>query len=183
MKKIISLLLIFTFGLSSCEKDDVCDANTPTTPRLVITFYSDAEPTLKQNVKDLMVIGGAEGENKGIVFNKSITDETNPARYVTNSNTVSIPLRTDQNTTTYRFVYNSLSTNPATKNTDILTFYYTHQNVYVSRACGFKTTFTLDQLKPFSLVDSGNDILWIKQIFVKKLNVELENETHVEIYF
>ncbi|WP_264523467.1 DUF6452 family protein [Flavobacterium sp. N502536] len=183
MKKIISLLLIFTFGLSSCEKDDICDANTPTTPRLVITFYKDSEPTQKQNVKDLMVIGGAEGDNKGIVFNKSITDEKDLTRYVTNSNTVSIPLRTDQNTTTYRFVYNSLTTNLAAKNTDVITFNYTHQNVYVSRACGFKTTFTLPEINPFVKTDPTGDGAWIKQIFVKQFNVELENETHIEIYF
>ena len=180
MKKIISLLLIFTFGLSSCEKDDICDASTPTTPRLVITFYKDAEPTVKENVINLKVTG--EGESKGIVFNKSITDETNPLRYVTNSNTISIPLRTDKNTTTYDLVYNSESTNPAARNTDRITFNYTHQDVYVSRACGFKTIFTLPEIGPFVRTDSGGDGLWIKQIFVKKFNIELENETHIEIY-
>lgn len=181
MKKIISLLLIFTFGLSSCEKDDICDADTPTTPRLVITFYKSNEPTEKQNVKDLKVIG--EGEKNGIVFNKSITDTTNQARYVTNSNTVSIPLRTDKNTTTYRFVYNSLSENPATINTDVLTFNYVHQNVYVSRACGFKTTFTLTPIKPFELKDGGDGVFWMQQVFEKTPNVEFENETHIEVYF
>lgn len=178
MKKIISLLLVFTFGLSSCEKDDICDPNTPTTPRLVISFYEINDPTKPKNVNNLMVIG--EGKTTGIIFNKTATDTT---KYVTNANTVSVPLRTDTISTTYRFVYNSLSTNPAAINTDVLKFNYSHQNVYVSRACGFKTTFTLGPVKPFEQTDPTADGLWMQQIFVKTTNVEFENETHIEVYF
>ena len=36
MKKI--LLLLAFIALSSCEKDDICDATTITTPRLIIEF-------------------------------------------------------------------------------------------------------------------------------------------------
>jgi hypothetical protein len=178
MKKIIALLLVLTFGLSSCEKDDICDANTPTTPRLVISFYEFSEPTKPRNVNNLMVIG--ETKTEGIIFNETVTDTT---RFVTNASTISIPLKTDALTTTYRFIYNSLSTNPAAINTDVLKFDYTHQNVYVSRACGFKTTFTLDAAKPFEQTDPAGDGLWMQQIFVKTLNVEFEDETHIEVYF
>jgi Family of unknown function (DUF6452) len=178
MKKIISLLLVFTFGLSSCEKDDICDANTPTTPRLVISFYEINEPTKAKNVNNLMVIG--EGKTTGIIFNEALTDTT---KYVANGNTISIPLKTDAETTTYKFVYNSLSTNPAAINTDIIKFNYTHQNVYVSRACGFKTTLTLASQKPFEQTDPNGDGFWMQQIFVKTPNVEFENETHIEVYF
>jgi hypothetical protein len=37
MKKII--LLLFVIARSPVVKDDICDANTVTTPRLVISFY------------------------------------------------------------------------------------------------------------------------------------------------
>jgi hypothetical protein len=178
MKKIISLLLVLTFGLSSCEKDDICDANTPTTPRLVISFYEINDPTKPKNVLNLKVIG--EGETEGIIFNKTALDSL---QYVTNANTVSIPLKTDKETTTYRFVYNSLSTTPGAINTDVLTFNYSHQNVYVSRACGFKTIFTLSSVKPFERTDPAGDGFWMQQIFVKTLNVEFENETHIQVYF
>ena len=142
MKKIISLLLVFTFGLSSCEKDDICDANTPTTPRLVITFYDADNPTVLQNVKNLMVIG--KDEPAGIIFNKTATDTT---KYLANGSTISIPLKTNAETTTYTFVLDSQNDNPAAINTDEITFNYTHQDLYVSRACGFKTIF---ELSPFS---------------------------------
>mgnify|MGYP006353373257 FL=1 len=46
MKKTILLLLAVAFTFSSCEKDDICDANTPTTPRLVIGFYDFLNPAI-----------------------------------------------------------------------------------------------------------------------------------------
>ena len=85
MKKIVSLILLVFFTFSSCEKDDICDANTSTTPRLVIQFYDFSNPTVLKNVTDLKVIG--EGMTEGIVFNG-------------NGNTVSIPLKTNENSTT-----------------------------------------------------------------------------------
>ena len=36
MKKIILLLFVIALSFSGCEKDDICDADTVTTPRLVI---------------------------------------------------------------------------------------------------------------------------------------------------
>lgn len=180
MKKIISLLLLFTFGLSSCEKDDICDANTPTTPRLVITFYDIANPTKTKNVSNLMVIGDKMKE--GIVFNESlpVTDTT---RYVTNGSTVMLPLKVNDSTTTYKLVYNSLNTNPAAINTDVLKFNYTTQNVYVSRACGFKTIFQLRNIAPFVHTDPNGDTFWMTEVDLENPNIESENETHIKVYF
>ena len=56
MKKIIGLLtLIFLFG--GCEKDDICDPTTATTPLLVIEFYDYSQPSLTKNVVNLKVTG------------------------------------------------------------------------------------------------------------------------------
>lgn len=177
MKKIISLLLLFTFGLSSCEKDDICDPNTPTTPRLVISFFDIADPATPKNVTNLKVVGVDGGDAKGIIFNEGGTDVT---KYLTNANTISIPLRTDKKTTTYRFIFNAINSNPAAINTDILTFTYTPQNIYVSRACGFKTVFTLD---PDNAVIRGlpDDNLWMQNINIQTRNIDNENEAHIEV--
>jgi hypothetical protein len=187
MKKIISFLLLFAFGLSSCEKDDICDPDTPTTPRLVITFYNANSPSELKEVTDLRVIGLGEDETKGIVFNESGIDD---AKYLANGSTISIPLKTNAQSTTYKFILDSANDNPAAINTDQITFNYTHQDVYVSRACGFKTIFALDPLSegppattPFVQVDTDGNGLWMQQVYVKKYNVELENETHIEVYF
>ncbi|MDR7370672.1 DUF6452 family protein [Flavobacterium aquidurense] len=185
MKKIISLLLVFTFGLSSCEKDDICDANTPTTPRLVITFYDVNNPSLLKNVTNLKVVG--EGMTEGIIFNENGTETT---KYLANGSTISIPLKTDADVTTFTFELDSGNENPAAINKDAMTFYYTRQNVYVSRACGFKTIFDLNPVStsppitvPFVRTDTDSKGLWMQQVFVKNYNVEFENETHIEVYF
>ena len=185
MKKIISLLLVFTFGLSSCEKDDICDPDTPTTPRLVFTFYKINSPSELQNVTDLMVIG--EDEKAGIIFNETATDTT---KYLANGSTISIPLKTNALSTTYTFVLDSQNDNPAAINTDAIKFNYTHNDVYVSRACGFKTTFTLDPLStspplsvPFVQTDTDGNGLWMQEVFVINPNIENENETHIKVFF
>ena len=123
MKKIISLLLLFTFGLSSCEKDDICDANTPTTPRLVITFYDIASPTKTKNVTNLKVIG--DEMEQGIVFNESLAEDDS-LRYVTSGSTVSIPLKVNDSTSTFKFINNSLSTTA-------ITVSYTHLTLPTNR--------------------------------------------------
>ena len=84
MKKIILLVLIMAFSFSSCEKDDICDANTITTPRLVIKFYDVNNASVAKNVTNLTIIG--EGKTTGISFNGST---------LINGSTVSIPLQTD----------------------------------------------------------------------------------------
>ncbi|MBF4491685.1 hypothetical protein IRZ83_03460 [Flavobacterium sp. JLP] len=185
MKKIIAFLLLFTFGLSSCEKDDICDPDTPTTPRLVITFYNANSPSELKEVTDLKVTG--EGQPNGIIFNESGIDD---AKYLANGSTISIPLRTDATSSTFKFVLDSENDNPAAINEDEITFNYKTRNVYVSRACGFKTIFELNQdevgppaTTPFTQIDSDAKGLWMQQVYVKQYNVEFENETHIEIYF
>ena len=166
MKKVLTLLLITMFSFSGCEKDDICDANTSTTPRLVIQFYDFSNSTVLKNVTNLKVIG--EGMIEGIVFNE-------------NGNTVSIPLKTTENSTSYRFILNSGSDY---FNEDKITFNYIRENLFVSRACGFKTIFSLDPTNPYSHTDAAiSDLLWIKAISVEKSNIVNENETHVKIYF
>jgi hypothetical protein len=186
MKKIICLLLIFTFGLSSCEKDDICDPDTPTTPRLVISFFENNAPTIAKSVEDLKVVGEGSPGGKGIIFNETATDST---MYVTNANTISIPLKTDGTSTTYSFTYDAYNVNPAARNTDVITFHYTGKNVYVSRACGFKTIFTLDPnstdplSSPFVQTDPAGDGLWMRRLILQTYNIDNENETHLKIYF
>jgi hypothetical protein len=175
MKKII-LLLALALSFSGCEKDDICDANTPTTPRLVITFYDITIPSLLKNVKNLKVVGA--GMPNGIIFNPSAPEES---KYWANGNTISIPLKANENTTSYSFTLNS--GDPTLVNEDNIKFDYTRQDFFVSRACGFKTLFKLDPT-PFTHTDAAvADQKWIKYISVEKSNIENENETHIKIFF
>jgi Family of unknown function (DUF6452) len=172
MKK-IALLLLLAFGFSGCEKDDICDAATSTTPQLVISFYLNGLP---QNVTDLKVVG--KGKKEGVVFNSDLTDK----RFLTNANSIKLPLDTNADFTEYSFTLNYGNAQPALVNTDVLRFNYIRNTVFVSRACGFKTTFQLNAATPYQQTDNRpSDKLWMTYIQVVKNNIENENEIHIKI--
>jgi hypothetical protein len=167
MKKfqlIFICLLSVTF--SSCEKDDICDANTATTPKLTIEFYDILNPTVKKNVTNLAV--KEINTTTSLVFNET--------------NKIKIPLKTNLDLTKFSFILNS--TNPAIDNEDFLQFNYSRENLFVSRACGFKTNFTLNPTTPFVKTEALiTDGYWIQNVVITTSNITTENEIHVKIYF
>jgi len=168
MKKIIILFIVLSIAFSSCEKDDICAETTATTPRLIIDFYDITNPTLTKNVTNLGII--AEGLNTVILFN--------------GVSRIEVPLDITKDISKYQFILNYDNSNPVFINTDFLQFDYTRNNVFVSRACGFKTIFTLNPTSPFTQTDSDFlDGLWMKNITVLQSNIFSENETHLRISF
>ena len=179
MRKIIALLLIATFSSSSCEKDDICDANTPTTPRLVIDFYDISNPSVLKNVTNLKVIG--EGMTEGIIFNSTAIDEE---KYLTNGTSISIPLKTEANSTTYSFILNYGNANPTLIDVDEVKFNYISEDIFVSRACGFKTVFVFEPNNAYTQTAVPTTKLkWMQYISVEKSNIANENETHIKVFF
>jgi hypothetical protein len=179
MKKIIAFLLILGFASSSCEPDDICDPATPTTPRMLIKFYDISNASLQKNVTDLKVIG--EGMTEGVILNPAGIDD---AKYLANGNNILLPLKTDADVVNYKFILNYGNKNPLLINEDNFEFKYTRENIYVSRACGFKTVFNLDQSNPFIHTDSTPaDQKWVKYVIVEKNNITSENETIIKIFF
>jgi hypothetical protein len=182
MKKIIALLFIVV-GLSGCEKDDICTDET--TPRLVLEFYDISNNANLKNVLDLKV--KAEIENVGevdpgyVVFNPGL-DVDDPERYIFNGNKISLPLRVNGNATRYKLILNSKSATNADE--DMLQFNYTPENVFVSRACGYKTIYTLNGTDGVIKSDAGTpESFWILDYNILTTNIETENETHIKIYF
>ena len=179
MKKIVSLLLFVIITSYSCEKDDICDANTPTTPRLVIDFYNISSPSVNKNVTNLKVIG--DGMKDGIIFNPGATSDE---QYLTNGSSISIPLKTDANSTKYKFILNSGNSNPTLIDTDEVTFIYTRNDVFVSRACGFKTLFEFVPTNSiFHTAVPATKSKWMQVISIQKNNIDNENETHIKVFF
>ncbi len=167
MKKIILLLIVMSIAFSGCEKDDICDENTGTTPRLIIEFYDFTNPTLTKNVTNLAIIGYGQTEPY-VVYN--------------GVSKIQVPLDIAEDLTQYQFILNYGNTNPAFVDPDNLQFNYTRENVYVSRACGYKTVFTLDATTPFVHTDdAADDGLWMKNITVLQSDILTENETHLNI--
>jgi hypothetical protein len=177
MKKgiILFMMLLSASYFISCEKDDICAEGTPTTPSLVIRFFEDTNRSQPKNVTNLRVI--AEGMETGVPF--GTTD-------VTSASTIQIPLRTDADQTVYRFIHRATATD-GTTNEDRITFNYTRNEIYVSRACGYKTHFNLTSTNPdvAAVYDPGTDGPWIAAdgITIERTNIEDENEAHINIYF
>lgn len=164
MKKILFGLfsVLFTMSLFNCEKDDICEEGTPTTPRMIIEFYDNNNPTNKKTVTDLKVT--ANGLTSSLEFNAV--------------SKIELPLKVNENTVNYSFVLNSKSTTIALE--DKLDINYTRKDVYISRACGYKTVFSLNSPNGMTLSTPKN---WIQEIAVQKSTIENENETHVKIFF
>ena len=164
MKRILFLLFI-TITFSGCEKDDICTDNT--TPRLVLEFYDISNPSILKPVVNVLVTG--EGQTALGTYN--------------GVSKIKLPLDITQDTTKYSLILNSTSLTGA--NEDLLQFNYTRQNVFVSRACGYKTIFELNAT-PNGVIrtDAATpDGFWIQDINILTTNIETENEIHIKIYF
>lgn len=163
--KILALALLLGNSFWSCEKDDICSEGTPTTPNLVIEFYDAANPANLKPVTNLGVI--APGFTEGIGYN--------------GVSKIAIPLKTNEDVTILHFIQNGADEDISNDNTDILTFNYAREDVYISRACGFKTLFQLNDGNP--VLTDGDASLWIQSITVDHSYIQNENETHIKIYF
>ena len=166
MKKLLFIVL-FAITFSSCEKDDICSDET--TPRLVIEFYQIGDQTVKQNVPNLKVIGYDPASTDTLDFN--------------GVSKVEIPLNLEATKTKYKFIINSTSTNPLLINEDLLEFNYSLDNVYVSRACGYKTIMELNATDGIIKTDTPlADGFWMQAINIENNSITTENEIHVKIY-
>lgn len=159
------MLLCLVMAFSGCEKDDICVDEI--TPQLVVEFYDISNPTVLKNVVNLKVT--ADG----------MTDALNTFNGVSK---IRLPLKTNEDITRYRLLLNSNSSTAF--NEDILEFNYTRENVYVSRACGFKTVFELNSTNGILLSDIATpDGLWIQDTNLQTNSIVTENEVHLKIYF
>ena len=164
MKKIafITLSLLLAVSFWNCEKDDICAEGTPVTPRVIIEFFDATNQTTPKNVTNLGVI--APGFTEGFAFN--------------GTNKIEVPLRTNVDITELDFVLNGADNDPANDETVTLTFNYERSNVFISRACGYKTIFNLTNVLPTDFTGT-----WISSLTIEQPNIINENETHIKIYF
>ncbi|RZK11644.1 MAG: hypothetical protein EOO46_06015 [Flavobacterium sp.] len=180
MKKIFCVLILIGFIALSCEKDDICDPSTPTTPRLVIKFYDFNNPSVTKRINNLKIVGDGINYSNGVLNNQGSQFWTDSLVY--------LPLRVNQDVSKFRFIrFATQDTILANARVDTLEFNYSRRDEYVSRACGFKTIFDLNggQAEPFILNDDENATLgnWIRNIEVESTNINNEDETHINLYF
>jgi hypothetical protein len=138
-------------------------------------FYDVTNPTVKKNVTSLKVTG-YKTDNYTL-----LTDSLDTFSGVSK---IELPLRITEDVTKYSLILNSTSTS-ILPNEDLLQFKYTRQNVYVSRACGYKTIFTLNN-SPDGVIRTDNVIpesFWMQNINIQTTNINTENEVHIKVFF
>ena len=164
MKKFIYLFLIIIF---SCEKDDICSDTTQTTPRLIIEFYNNDAPDEILIVPALFAYG-LDAEGIPVLINNEI---------VTDRSSISLPLKTDNTQTDFK-LYKSydIENGIESGNADIISVTYATENVYVSRACGYKTNF---EIQTFSITTDSDQ--WMRNSEILITEITNENEIHVKV--
>lgn len=154
MKQLLNIIVVIIFLaiLPSCEIDDICVEDI-STPKLVIEFFDAENVTDTKEVDTLSV--WIEGKEK--LYDSVITDS------------IAIPLNLNSNNTKY-FLSKS-------DTLDFLHVYHTNSEVFVSRSCGFKMNFTIENNTQISN-------LWIDDFEISETPQIIENEqdVHVKIY-
>ena len=174
-------ILIILFGIITlfslgCEPDDICPESTATTPSLIIRFYDISNQTSKKNVFNLRV--------QGIGNESPLTDYN-----IVNTDSIVLPLKTDEISTAYAlhqdYSYDDNDTPDDPKddiiggNEDIITINYTTEEVYVSRACGYKTVFKNVTL---SITNDGDNWIQAKESISDNQSVEDETAAHFKLF-
>ena len=158
--KLKTSLFAIIFIMISCEKDDICIESEIGTPRIILSFYDKTNKTLKKPVENLL-IKGIEREDTLDIFS---------------GDSIAIPLRNNSNFSKYEFILNSGSEN---SNNDTIQFESSRYDLYINRACGFKSNYILND-PPAKLFNI--DSPWIEQILKLKDTILNENNAHLAIY-
>ena len=164
MKQFIYLFLIV---ILSCEKDDICPETTQTTPRLVIEFYDLTNPDVLLQVPGLYALG-LSTDGIEIPINNEI---------VTTRSSIALPLKTNDTETEF-ILYKSydIVDGEVIGNPDRIKVTYESENVYVSRACGYKTNF---DIQAFAISTDSDQWMISFDILINKITNE--NDIHVKI--
>lgn len=160
------IITIFSMG---CEPDDICPESTPTTPNLIIRFYDISNQESKKNVFGLRV--------QGVGNDNPLTDYN-----IVDTDSIVLPLKTDAISTSYALHENYEyvdDVTPPNGNEDIITINYTTEEVYVSRACGYKTVFKNVTL---TINDDGDNWIQSKESLNDNQSVEDETAAHFKLY-
>lgn len=159
---IFIFMVVLTFA--GCTRDDICPEDTPTTPLLVIEFRDNNDRDNTKAVEDLLIY----------VNN---TDSTQVTASAINDTTVSIPLDTETDLSSFLFEFNS--TSDTDSNFDTISFNYSRGEEYINRACGFKVIYTDFFVVLEEEAAAGN---WILDYEILNTTIDNESEVHLTIY-
>tara|TARA_B100000989_G_scaffold149434_1_gene111432 strand:+ start:203 stop:676 length:474 start_codon:yes stop_codon:yes gene_type:complete len=152
-KKYFLLMLILIIG---CEPDDICIEGTTGTAELIIIFHDFDNPDSRKEIQNLNVVG-------------SINQNDYESLFFTTSDSITLPLRKFSSSTNYKFVLNDDNNMIV----DELAIFYTTNDIFINRACGFKTIF-----EELNVSYSNN---WIKKIVILNNSISSNNNANIKI--
>ena len=161
MNNKLILFLLLIVSLNGCTRDDICPEGTPTTPLLIITFKDISNPLVFKEVTNLTI--ETDYESSVTVLSNVDTDS------------IAIPLQSGEDITRHRFIREA---GAPSELIDVYEFSYQRSDIYVNRACGFKTTYNTLTAQE----DDEGPIDWILNLDVLKTTVEDEIEAHITIF-
>lgn len=162
LKNSIYFFLVIGF-LSACTRDDLCPADTATTPNLVIVF-NDYENRDRRKPVEGISIETMEPERIR-VLERSTRDS------------VALPLNINADNTGYRFIKTTISGSDTIRAIQEIRFLYNRNDVYINRACGFRAEFRQLNVQEENVSGSA----WIKEINIKRDSVVDETKAHIVI--
>ena len=138
---------------SSCEPDDVCSEANPSTPHLVFRLYDSSQPNEFKAIDTLRIM--------------SLGDQA-PLEFI-NTDSIVFPLQVNAN---------KINADLTISNgiTDRIKIDYLTKDVYLSRACGFQTTFQIHN------IEVDQPISWVNSIEIVTNEVIIDTLAHVKIY-
>ena len=155
--QLYSRVILILFFFISCEPDDICLESNEDTPNLILKFV-DSFSSENKSVSNLRI--------KGI---NNIEDF-----FVGNVDSISIPLNNYENTSSFSFTKEFESNQ---SNEDLIYFNYTRNNVYISRSCGYKMEYDIE-----NIIIENDNTNWIEDAIIETRTVNNEMSHHVKIY-
>ena len=149
----IWLFFLLLFLNSSCEPDDVCSEANPSTPHLVFRLYDSSQPNEFKAIDTLRIM--------------SLGDQA-PLEFI-NTDSIVFPLQVNASKI-------NADLNISDMITDRIEIDYQTKDVYLSRACGFQSTFKILS------VEFDQPANWINSIEILTNEVIIDTLAHVKIY-
>lgn len=155
MRRISFYFILISILMLSCEPDDICIEGTPGTPTLIVVFYDKDAPNTAKAVSGLQV----KGVNNEVLL------------YDTAADSIALPLKTGASMSSFSLK----KTENEIEYEALLEVNYTTSDQFISRACGFKTTFEI-----VTILDTKTNS-WIENIETTTNSISDTKQSHVKI--
>lgn len=157
------ILSFLTLTFVACEKNDLCDGADVQTPRLHIALRNQFD---------------VEAPKVAPYITAYIPGYQDTLKFVSKTDLL-LPLESQLSQTKWVLtLYNSNQADRTIVGVDSLTFLYIPENIYISRACGFKTNYSA-----FSHQRTQTAGSWIQGVNTLTTNLTNENNIHLEFFY